>query len=189
MDLTTTVVSLIGVIVGAGGTYLGTALTERARWRRSHSIRWDERRLDAYIRYGDGLKRMHNLCVRISAARGFDYTIEPLTPEEGLPELASASTERSARWEAVLLLGGQETVDTARDWDQAVWRLEWYARGLLDDHVGWNEAVAQADATRHDFYAAARRDLGVPPPGEPRYLWPPSWLPVEAPDPTRPPGA
>lgn len=177
VDLVTNTLPLVGVIVGSVGTYLTTAAVQRSQWRRTHGVRWDERRLTAYIQYGDAVKRMHSVAVRICASRGFDYSVEPLEPAEGLAVLASASAERSARWEAVLLLGDRDTVKAARAWHQTVWRLEWYARGMLTDRPKWDEAVQDADAARHVFYVAARKDLGMPAPASSDGLWPPPWLP------------
>jgi hypothetical protein len=95
----------------------------------------------AYIDYGIAVKRCIHLSVRVAAARGFDHSAEPLSPEEGVPELAAAEIERGARWEAVLLLGTPETIAAARDWHQAVHRLDWYARGRLSDASLWETAV------------------------------------------------
>jgi hypothetical protein len=40
--------ALIGVLVGALATYAATSAAERARWRRTQSVRWDDKRLTAY---------------------------------------------------------------------------------------------------------------------------------------------
>src|SRR4051812_44775500 len=80
----------------------------------------------------------------VSAPRGFDYSVELLEPNVGLPALASTSDERAARWEAVLLLGDRDAVAAARAWHQAVYHLEWCARGLLTDHAQWPQIVAAA---------------------------------------------
>src|SRR5262245_32515327 len=127
MDLLNSILPLVGVVIGAVATYLTASAVQRSQWRRFHDVRWDERRLMAYVQYGDAVKRMHSLAVRICAARGFNYAVEPLEPDEGLPALATASEERAARWESVLLLGDQHTITAARSWHQTVWRLEWYA--------------------------------------------------------------
>jgi len=43
--------ALIGVAVGTVGTIVATGLADRSRWRRRQSVRWDERRLDAYVAF------------------------------------------------------------------------------------------------------------------------------------------
>ena len=43
---------LAGVIVGALASYLTTAATERARWKRTLDSRWADRRVEAYAAYG-----------------------------------------------------------------------------------------------------------------------------------------
>lgn len=40
--------ALIGVVIGALGTFWVTSATDRIRWRREQLTRWDERRLEAY---------------------------------------------------------------------------------------------------------------------------------------------
>ena len=61
---------LLGVIVGALGSYLTTSVTERARWKRALDSRWDDRRVEAYASYGQSVKRMIMIASRIAAGRG-----------------------------------------------------------------------------------------------------------------------
>lgn len=49
--------ALIGVLLGALGTYSVTALTERKRWQRQLTVRWDERRVIAYMEYAHAIKK------------------------------------------------------------------------------------------------------------------------------------
>lgn len=120
---------LAGVVIGALASYLTTAATERARWRRALDSRWDDRRVEAYASYAQAVKEIISVSSRIVAGLGIAVNPQPLTPtEENLELLASAGAKRALAWEAVLLLGHPETVMAARSWHEAVWRLEGFAR-------------------------------------------------------------
>ncbi|WP_051192603.1 hypothetical protein [Nocardia jiangxiensis] len=49
-------ITLAGVLVGAGATFAATTHTERIKWRRSIETRWDDKRLIAYSEYANALK-------------------------------------------------------------------------------------------------------------------------------------
>jgi hypothetical protein len=163
MQLANQVAVLLGVIVGALGSYLTTAATERARWKRALDSRWDDRRVEAYALYAQSVKRMIKVAVRIAAGRGLGGGDEPLAPtSENLELLADAEAERSRQWENVLLLGHPQTVAAGRRWHERAWRLEAYARGLLTgSNDEWQAAVTSVDGARQVFYESARTDLGV----------------------------
>ncbi|OSP44598.1 hypothetical protein B7767_04155 [Streptomyces sp. 13-12-16] len=167
--------ALAGVIVGAVGSYTATSLTERSRWRRARAERWDQKRLDTYASYANALKHQINIAQRMGAARGFQHAVDPLDPEQGLPQLAEAEARRAAEWESVLLVGDAETIGAAREWHEAVWNVELYARGLQHDPAGWEGAVRRMSRARDDFYALARRDLGISGPPPPSGNWPRVW--------------
>jgi hypothetical protein len=154
---------LLGVIIGALGSYLTTAASERARWRRNLDSRWDDRRIEAYASYAQAVKQMINLAQRIAAGRGLGDPSEPLAPtRENLDLLAVAEDERARQWETVLLLGHPLTVAAARNWHEHAWRLEWYARALIvGEKSDWERARTAANIARAAFYESARSDLGV----------------------------
>jgi len=82
---------LLGVIIGALGSYLTTGATERARWKRALDSRWDDRRVEAYASYAQAVKRMIKLSGRIAAGRDLGGDDEPLAPtQENLELLADA---------------------------------------------------------------------------------------------------
>jgi hypothetical protein len=56
MSLTGQILPLVGVALGAIGSFLVSSLNDRARWRREQSVRWDARRLDAYGEYIHAVK-------------------------------------------------------------------------------------------------------------------------------------
>ncbi|MER6114021.1 hypothetical protein [Streptomyces hirsutus] len=154
--------TLIGVLVGAAASYVGGALMERARWRRQLSTRWDERRLESYLRYADAIKRFTSLAGRLAAGKGLFDLPQPLAQEAGLTMLADAELERGYAFEAVLLMGDAETISAARALQRHAWVLEQFARdqrsGTPED---WTRAFKQFQEKRDMFYLTARKSLGV----------------------------
>jgi len=61
--------ALIGVVIGALASYLAGAATERTRWRRERSSRWDDRRAQAYADYGYAVKNVYVQCMRADDLR------------------------------------------------------------------------------------------------------------------------
>jgi hypothetical protein len=163
VQLLSQVLVLVGVIIGALGSYLATAVTERARWKRALDSRWDDRRIEAYAMYAQSVKQMIYIAGRIAAGRGLGSDAEPLEPtQENLDLLASAEAERARQWETVLLVGHPQTVAAGRNWHEHAWRLEWYARArITGSKSDWQTARAAVDAARHAFYESARSDLSV----------------------------
>ncbi|MFJ6166867.1 hypothetical protein ACIQH6_17240 [Micromonospora orduensis] len=159
--LLTQLPALLGVLVGTLGTILATSLADRARWRRSQSVRWDERRLDAYVEYAHALKESHAVALRMTAhLRPGSYS-HPIDREEGLARLAESDARRTIVWENLLLLGDESTVLAAANWRDAVWRLERIARGIATAPEDLSEQVAQVDEARDGYYRVARQSLGV----------------------------
>ena len=101
--------ALIGVAVGALASYLASSATERARWRREQSSRWDDRRAQAYAEYGYAVKNVYVQCQRLVEvrAKGGD---SQAAMGEALAELDRLNAERTAKWEPVLLLGNPATI-------------------------------------------------------------------------------
>lgn len=153
--------ALIGVVVGTLGTILATQLSDRARWRRAQSVRWDDRRVDAYAEYARALKEVHLLATRLTAPSRPSSHAHAIDPDAGLVLLAAADAERTKAWERVLLLGDAATVAAAREWRHAVLQLELSARGRSPADFEWVPAVRRADQGRDRFYEAARASLAV----------------------------
>jgi hypothetical protein len=152
--------ALIGVLLGAGATFGATFATDRARWHRDQSVRWDVKRADAYAEYAFAVKRVISLAVRVAAYRGAHSLGEPLSPDEGTELLAGAEHERAVKWETVLLLGSDNVVLAGRRWQQSVFPLEEIAWGRRVA-AEWDAAVAVVSHERGRFYEAARNDLGL----------------------------
>ncbi|PZG07305.1 hypothetical protein C1I95_31205 [Micromonospora craterilacus] len=144
--------ALLGVLVGTVGTILATSLADRSRWRRRQTVRWDERRLDAYAEFARALKEVHTIASRLIG--GY------LDRDEELAALAEADFRHTIAWENVLLLGDGPTVTAARAWRDAVWEVERLARSQQNpDHLP--DLLHRANEARDQFYHAARGGLGV----------------------------
>ena len=153
--------ALLGAVVGATATYLAGAFTERARWRREQSSRWDDKRAQAYSEYGYAVKNVYVQCLRIADSRLRSGPGDPARHEEALAQLDVLTDERTARWETVLLLGSPEAITAARAWHRRVWQVELFARGMRTDADEYGTVLQQVIADRTRFYEAARRDLGI----------------------------
>lgn len=153
--------AILGVTVGALGTLLVTSLTDRARWRRDHAVRWDTRRLDAYVAYATLIKEIHAVALRVSAPyRGYSKS-PPIDRAQGLELFAEANARRTKAWEGMLLLGDEKTVGAARSWQDAVAAEEQLCSSNSVDEMEWQSAVEVVDQARDRFYLAARENLGV----------------------------
>ncbi|WP_030548963.1 hypothetical protein, partial [Streptomyces albus] len=155
--------ALLGVVIGAAGSYVAVTAGERARFRREQKVRWDERRITAYADYARAVKSTTSLLWRAAAHHGADPHPHPLSPDEAEPALAASFDRGDAAWEGVLLLGTADAVAAARRWSAAVREMHRLVRAGGRDPAAWSEAVAAARDARAAFYDAARADLGIPP--------------------------
>lgn len=153
--------TLTAVACGAVLTFAATFIVERAKWVRTQTVRWDERRLSSYVEYSNSIRRLQVLSHRIAASRGLPGHGEPLSPAEGLPLLVDAEAARSVRWQEVLLLGGARAIEVGYALNRCSWVLEWFARGKLTDADDWLLAVEEIDRLRLLFYSEARKDMGI----------------------------
>lgn len=97
--------ALVGVVIGAGASYLAGAASERTRWRRERSSRWDERRAQAYADYGYAVKNVYVTSTRAAELR-----------QQGHPDtIAAARTWHRRVWQVERFARGQRT-DTGQ-WD------------------------------------------------------------------------
>ncbi len=88
--------ALIGVVVGVVATYVATVAAERGRWQRQQSVRWDERRITAYIEYAHAVKKVLAITVRLAAQRGIHPDDDEISPEYTIADLASAEGRSSS---------------------------------------------------------------------------------------------
>jgi hypothetical protein len=169
------VLTIAGVLLGAAATFVVTSTTERTRWRRAQSARWDDKRLLAYSEYANAVKHMVRLCRRIAETKGLLSTGQPIDLDSAFTDLAEAETQRAARWETVLLLGEPATISAARAWSEQAWRLERLLRdNHPDDHPDASpfiDTYRNAMRLRNEFYAHARADLGITSGPLPELTW------------------
>ncbi|GIJ50945.1 hypothetical protein Val02_78310 [Virgisporangium aliadipatigenens] len=154
--------ALLGVVIGSVATFLVAQTTERTKWRRTLHARWDERRLDAYAEYAFAVKSYVTLLRRVAGGMGLDSIAHPLSHTDGLPRVEQAEDERAAKFENVLLLGDQETIDAARAWHRAAWELADLVQGRSTGGApAWRPALNEVWQARTLFYKAARVSLDV----------------------------
>lgn len=154
---------LIGVVVGSVLSFGATYLTERARWKRSQSVKWDDVRLSAFADYAHAVKQVVMISNRICAGRGLATTAQPLKPiASSFAELAGAEHQRTISAETLRLLIDTETDDAAREMTQCAWRVEQLARGLEDAKpADWERAMDAYQQARSHYTDCARRSLQV----------------------------
>ncbi|MFD9323698.1 hypothetical protein ACFWDQ_39720 [Streptomyces sp. NPDC060053] len=162
--------ALIGVVVGALGSYLAIVRSDGARFRRESAARWEERRLSVYGDYARALKRSVNLTYRVASHLGNDPHPHPLSPAQAEPLLAEATDGRDPAGEALIMLGSREVVDRAREWVTTVMDMERFMREGTRDPKAWQALLERQRAGREGYYAAVREDLALPP-GHPA-RWP-----------------
>ena len=85
--------ALIGVVIGALGSYVAVVRGDRVRFQREQAARWEERRLKVYGEYARTLKKSVTLAYRAAAHFGNDRHPHPLTPQEAEPLLAEATID------------------------------------------------------------------------------------------------
>ncbi|MDG4810361.1 hypothetical protein O7634_26710 [Micromonospora sp. WMMD1120] len=159
--LLTQLPALLGVLLGTLGTILATSLADRARWRRGQNVRWDERRLDAYVDYAHALKESHAVALRMTADLRPGSHSHPIDHDEGLTRLAEADARRTIAWENLLLLGDEATVAAAAAWRDGVWQVERLARRVVPAPPDIAEVLMRVNEARDGYYRAARQSLGV----------------------------
>ncbi|MFD4144265.1 MULTISPECIES: hypothetical protein [unclassified Streptomyces] len=154
--------ALLGVVIGALGSYLAIVRGDRARFRREEGARWEERRLTVYADYARSLKKTVTLTYRVAAHLGNDPHPHPLSPEEAAPLLAEATDARDPVGEALLMLGTPDVVQRAREWVLAVIEMERFLREGTRDPDAWSAMLEKQRDARTRYYEAVRRDMGLP---------------------------
>lgn len=153
--------ALLGVIIGAAGSYLTTSASARAQWSRSQEVRWEDKRLQVYSDYSYAAARVGDLCHRLARSRGLQTSSTPMSEETGLDQLTSAAIDLNQQLHKVQLVGDPATVETAQDWRRKIGRMEVFAHGEQSDPALWREATGAAREARLIFYQVARNDLKI----------------------------
>ena len=183
----TSLITLAAVAVGALLSFVTTRLTDRRRWQREESLRWDARRLDTYSEFGSALLKFINITLRITAGLGFPSGIQPLDGEAGRPALAAAGTELNVQWERILLLGSPDAIMAARTWQDGAFHLEYFARQLRSDPAEFAKTRQDIREARRRFYSTARADLGITSGDIPADIYAPgNWRTLIEPEPQAP---
>ncbi|GAQ60245.1 hypothetical protein [Streptomyces scabiei] len=165
--------ALLGVVIGAFGSYLVVMRGEQVRFRRERESRWEERRLAVYADWARTVKQSVTLTYRVASHLGNDPHPHPLSPEEAAPLMAEATAARDPSGEALLLLGSREVVEKARAWVVTVMRMEEFLRGGTRDPAAWQALLERQRAGRDAYYTAVREDLALPPGHAGRWQLPP----------------
>ncbi|MGY0021459.1 hypothetical protein ACVHNB_21175 [Streptomyces sp. YJ-C3] len=154
--------ALLGVMIGAFGSYVVVMRGDRARFRREHAARWQERQLAAYTDYALTLKRTVTLHRRVAAHLGLDGYPHPLPPAEVTSLLVDAADARSAAGEGLLMLGSPEVVEAAHGWALTVMEVEGLlgAPGCTADT--WSAQLEKQRTAREKYYTVIRRDMELP---------------------------
>jgi hypothetical protein len=155
--------AFIGVVVGAGMSFAATYWMDRTGWRRDQSTRWDERRLSAYLDYGNAVKELVTIADRLASNQPLESGIAPLerTPEN-LDKLAAAEARRTVATETLRLFADPDTGTAAREMTRCVWHLCWLAREAPDgDRSKWKRAFKDYEDARDDYMAQARKSLKI----------------------------
>jgi hypothetical protein len=155
--------ALIGVVIGALGSYVAVVRGERVRFRREREARWEERRLEVYAEYARTLKKSVTLTYRVASHLGNDPHPYPLTPAEAAPLMAEATAAGDPAGETLLMLGSADVVAKARVWVTALLAMERFLREGTHDPQAWQDLLQRQREGRQGYYAAVRDDLALPP--------------------------
>jgi hypothetical protein len=172
---TVQLLTILGVAVGAAGSFISTRLLEHSKWQREVAHRWDAKRLKSYTQFATSIKDLINLSKRISVGLGLPGSAHPLDAAEGLSLLTIAAEDLSLKMENVLMLGSPEVIEAARDWRHTAWHLESFARGVRDNVGEYSQAKIDSSEARRSFYSAVRADLGIVSGSIPEVDGPPPW--------------
>jgi len=154
--------TLGAVVLGGLISFVGSWLSEKWRWNRERMSRWDQRRLDAYVDFARAVKDESRIAMRIAAGRELGPQTDPLGLAEGRELYAIAEHSRSTLFEAVLLLGDDASVRSARVWYQAVWTCYQYvSKRESPDGEQFTELYMAAGEARAAFYDSARGSLDI----------------------------
>lgn len=154
--------TMVGVLIGVGGTLVTTAFTDAARWRREQRVRFDARLLDVSAEYAAAIREMVQTLAGMTVhVRPGDMS-PPLTPEQGKAILDAANRRRMLAWESLVLVADDATVQAGGSMWAAVGPLEYAVRDLATfDPDDWEPLDRAIRARQRDFYQAVRRSLAI----------------------------
>ncbi|MFJ2174191.1 hypothetical protein ACIOHE_14905 [Streptomyces sp. NPDC087851] len=105
-------VTVAAVLLGALTTHLTNYVMERSRYLRELVPRWDNRKFDAYAAYIDAMRTCIFVAVQLYEHK--EGILESgRTESEMLAEQSEAGRLRGRAFEQIMLLGGDDVVETA----------------------------------------------------------------------------
>ena len=163
MNFGSQIVTIAAVVIGALTSYIVTALSDRARYRRELTRQWMDRKLENYIRYASDVKNLAIVVRQITALHGLHESAPGIDENKALALLDEAEVRRSTSYEAVRILGDAGTIRTTQELNEAAHVLEKIARGRIDaDSVVWEQSWQSYMEATNAFHQSLRRELGVP---------------------------
>ncbi|MEV4629492.1 hypothetical protein AB0J90_24835 [Micromonospora sp. NPDC049523] len=157
----TALATLGAVLVGAAGTYVVGRLGDRERFTRELQIRWDQRRLDAYVAYISAVKSAGIVANQVHKRRIGGASEDDL--DVLLRQLEEFEVRRADLFEVLPLLADGPTIEAAHELNHAVWELEHPARqGVKLDEEAWFAVADKWITALNSFHFAARSGLNVP---------------------------
>jgi hypothetical protein len=160
MTLLQQLVTVAAVVVGATGSYLVSRLTDRDRFSRELRVRWDQRRLDAYLEFLSAAKMTGAYANRIQRERQVGGPSEEIYALISLME--ASEMRRTERFEVLMMLADAGTGNAAHALNDALFQLVDAARSASGLEVDdWHQRADRWITTLNEFHVAARTDLGV----------------------------
>ncbi len=125
---------------------------------------WRTKRTEGYLAYVNAVKRMRMISAQMAAELGLDDESEPLDLPEGTRSLVLADEARGITNEYVNFCGGATVIKKARTLNDAVWRLERFARQRYPNPTPekWRRASATYATAVDDYLTEIRSEVGVP---------------------------
>jgi hypothetical protein len=142
-----------------------SSLSERTRDRREVAQGREGRKFDCFATYVNDVKSMSVIARRTTAFHDLHgRSPDKLEPAVGGPLLAEAESRRSMSLERLRLLSDTDTILAANRLNEAVWSMEWIARGRIGEVAPehWQRAQREFEVAFDAFHRCARRGLGVP---------------------------
>ncbi|MBF6323850.1 hypothetical protein [Nocardia cyriacigeorgica] len=164
--------TVLATVIGAAVTLIGLVIVqwntrwiESTKWNRTHSVRWDVVRHNAYAEFAAAVKSEVRVHLLIAAGRWPQMWPDHATidAEAGRAKLEDLEMERMRLFESVILLGDPAVVSAARTWAWEVWNLrQTFSASYEGGGEGFIELYNRTGRARDAFYSAARADLQVP---------------------------
>jgi len=155
------VYGLIGVIVGAAMSWLGSALNDRRKERHEGRMLVRGEKLDAYASFSAATKEYMAVLYRVAAHRGVDDQTERLSLAKAEPLLSEAFQARDRAFEQIRIVGSDESIARARAWVKQIYEMRNYLWARRVVELEWAALRDRANETRDAFHEQVRQELAV----------------------------